>query len=103
MALERAYAGEDVPIQVSYSDDGAAVDSDDTDADGTPDAEVTITDNSDDTEVISAASMTHESTGVFEYVWDTDADANGPGAYEIEVAAEFDSETKIVRDFIRLE
>lgn len=99
MALEPAVVGEDVPIVVEY--DGGTTDPDDTGTDGIPDATITITDNSDGTALITDAAMTHESTGVLEYVWDT-ATANGAGTYGIEVSAEFGGETKIVQNHIRL-
>lgn len=100
---ETAYAGEDLPVRVTYTDDsGTETDPDDTDADGTPDASVTIVDVSDGTELVSSVAMTHQSTGKFEYVWDTDVDANGEGNYRVEAVAEFGGETKIEKDSIRL-
>ncbi|WP_226040840.1 hypothetical protein [Natrinema sp. DC36] len=97
-----AYEGEDVPLTISYEDsDGNAIDPDDQDTSGDPDADVTVVDTSDDTEVISAQSMTHGSTGEFEHVWDT-AGA-GTGTYRVEVTAEFSSETKIAKTEIQLE
>lgn len=91
---------EDVPITIDYTDgSGNAVDPDDTGSDGVGDTLITITDP-DDTDVISAVEMTHNSTGSFEYVWDTDVDGTGPGVYQIEMEAEFSGETKIVRDTI---
>lgn len=96
MTLESVYAGEDVPIVVEF-DDGTT-DPDDQATDGTPDADITITNADTDTEAVSAEAMTHESTGVFEYVWDTTA--AGSGSYIIEVTAEFGGETKIVKDRI---
>lgn len=98
MALNPAYAGEDVPIIAEF-DDGTT-DPDDTTADGTADATITITDADTDTEDVSAVAMTHESTGTFEYVWDTTA--AGAGSYIVEVTAEFGGETKIVKDRIRV-
>lgn len=103
MTIESAYLGEDAPLEIAYSDDSGAVDPDDQDADDTPDAEITISDNSDGTEVISAVAMTHTgSVGEFEYVWDTDADAAGAGTYVVEVTAEFGGETKINKSQITL-
>ena len=101
MALGKVYDGEDVPIQISY--DSGEADPDDTDGDGTPDAEITITDRSDGTDVISAVGMTHQSTGEFEYVWDTEVDANGPELYEVTVSADFGGETKIAKNRLRIE
>lgn len=101
MAIDSAYIGEDIPITAVY--DGGGTDPDDTGSDGTPDATITILDNDDGTEVISAATMTHESTGIFEYGWATGSDANGSGIYIVEVTADFSSETKIVKDSIELE
>ncbi|SFS63114.1 hypothetical protein [Halostagnicola kamekurae] len=102
MTIKSAYVGEDVPIEIAYSDSNGAVDPDDQDTDENPDADITITANSDSTEVISAQSMTHNDVGAFEYVWDTDADANGSGTYVIEITAEFDGETKINKSQITL-
>lgn len=99
MAIDPAYVGEDVPLQAIF--DEGTTDPDDTGSDGTPDAEITITDNSDGTELQSDTSMTHASTGVMEYVWDTST-ANGSGTYGVEVSAEFSGETKIIQSFIRL-
>ncbi|QCC60758.1 hypothetical protein NP511_02105 [Natrinema thermotolerans] len=101
MTIKSAYAGEDVPLEVSYTDSNGAIDPDDQGSDGTPDAEITITDNSDGTEVVSAQSMTNTATGEFEFVWDTSA-ANGPGTYRVEITAEFGGETKINRSQIQL-
>ncbi|WP_435552752.1 hypothetical protein [Natrinema sp. CGMCC1.2065] len=102
MTIKSAYAGEDVPIQIAYTNAAGTVDPDDQDTDDTPDADITITANSDGTEVISAQAMTHNDVGEFEYVWDTDADANGEGTYLVEVTAEFNGETKINRSQITL-
>lgn len=100
MTVAHAYEGEDVPIQITY--DNGGTDPDDTGTDGVPDASITITDNSDGTAMVSAAAMTHLSTGTFEYVWDSDVDGAGPGTYVIEITAEFDGETKIAKDTISL-
>lgn len=81
--------GEDVPIIITSTDPdtGDAVD---------PDAAPTVTITApDDTDVVSAASMTSSDVGVYEYVWDTATDASGTGNYTISVMAEFSSETKI--------
>ncbi|MFC6766013.1 hypothetical protein [Natrinema soli] len=99
MSLDPAFVGEDVPIIAEF--DGGTTDPDDTGTDGTGDAMITITDNSDGTELQSSVAMTHQSTGTFEYVWDTST-ANGAGSYGIEVSAEFGGETKIVQSHIRL-
>lgn len=99
MAIDPAYVGEDVPLRAIFDEGGT--DPDDTGTDGTPDATITITDNSDGTELQSDTSMTNVSTGVMEYVWDTSA-ANGTGTYGVEVSAEFGGETKIIQSFIRL-
>lgn len=101
MTIKSAYDGEDVPIEIAYTDSNGAIDPDDQGSDGTPDADITIIDNSDGTEVISATSMTHNDVGEFEYVWDTSA-ANGPGTYLVKVTAEFSSETKINKSKIQL-
>lgn len=102
MTISKAYDGEDVVLTINYTDDatGDPVDPDDTTAMPT----WTITDTSDDTEVLSAVTGTQNGAGDFEYVWDTAADGNGAGTYEVEVSAEFNSgETKIQRDTITLE
>ncbi|GAB3669554.1 hypothetical protein [Halopiger thermotolerans] len=101
MTIKSAYDGEDVPIEIAYTDDSGAIDPDDQGSDGTPDANITIIDNSDGTEVVSAQSMTHNDVGVFEYVWDTSA-ANGAGTYLVEITAEFGGETKISKSKITL-
>lgn len=97
MAITSAWVGEDVPIRITY-DDGAT-DPDDTNADGVPDAAITIT-APDGTEPVSAVAMTHVSVGVFEYVWDTAGLATGE--YRVEVTAEFSAETKIAKSSIEL-
>lgn len=102
MTIKSAYLGEDVPVEIAYSDDTGAIDPDDQDTDDTPDADITISDNSDGTEVISAQAMTHNDVGEFEYVWDTDVDANGAGTYVVEITAEFSGETKINKSQITL-
>lgn len=95
--LQSAYLGEDVPATITYEDDaGNAVDPDDTASDPT----ITIT-AEDDTEVVSAIVMTQNGTGDFEYVWDTSGE--DAGEFRIEVTADFDSETKIVKQTIQLE
>lgn len=96
--LSRAYLGEDVPVSIQYTDPdtGDPVDPDDTDADGTPDATVTIVDDAG-TEHVTDAAMTHLSVGEFEYVWDTAVDAGSEGTYRVSVAAEFDGATNIER------
>lgn len=92
MAIENAYVGEDVPVRVTYDSGG-------TDPASAP--TITITDNSDGTEVVSAVATTSVSTGVYEHVWDTSA-ANGAGVYVVSLSAEFSSETKIAKDTIEL-
>lgn len=101
MTISKAYDGEDVVLTINYTDDaGNAVAPDDT----TTMPAWTITDTSDDTEVLSGVNGTENATGDYEYVWDTAADAAGPGTYEVEVSAEFNTgETKIQRDTITLE
>ena len=101
MPIRAAWVGEDVPVQATYTDDsGTAIDPDDPDADGTPDATITIVDESDGTEVVSAAAMTHIATGEFEYVWDTSTAS--AATHRVEVEAEFDGNTDIEKDRIRL-
>lgn len=100
MTVESATLGEDVPITVYF--DNGGTDPDDTDSDGNPDASITITDNGDGTEVISAVAMSHDATGELSYEWDTSVDANAGGAYVIEITAEFNGLTKIAKDMIRL-
>lgn len=101
MSLGHAWVGEDVPIYITYTDDaGNAIDPDDQDADGTPDADITIVEEATDTEVVSAVAMTHNTTGEFEYVWDTAGAATG--TYRVEATAEFGAETKISKRRIGL-
>lgn len=103
MAIRNAILGEDVPITITYTDDtGTEADPDDLDADGTPDADITITNLTDGVDAISAA-MTHLSTGQFEYIWDTAVDAPGTGTYRVSVETDFGGETKISRSAIKLE
>lgn len=91
MAIDSAYVGEDVPITVTYDSGG-------TDPDSAP--TITVTDNSDGTELVSSTAMTSVSTGVYEFVWDsTDQSA---GFYGVSVSAEIDAETKIVKDTLKL-
>jgi len=98
-----AYVGEDIPVTVTYEDDaGNAVDPDDTANEPT----VTIVDvpereSGTETDVVTGEVMTDNATGEFEFVWDSSgADV---GEYRVEVTADFDSETKIVKQRIRLE
>lgn len=100
MTVDSAELGEDVPITIVY--DNGGTDPDDTDSDSTPDAVITITDNSDGTAIISAVSMTHDATGKFVYEWDTSADGIEAGTYIIEITAEFSGLTKISKDLIHL-
>lgn len=97
MTVERANVGEDVPITATFTehDTGNAVDGDSAPT-------ITITDNFDGMEVISAVAMTSGDVGTYSYEWDTSADANGAGRYVIEITGEFSSLTKIVTDQIRL-
>lgn len=100
MTVESAYEGEDVPLRIAYSSGGNGVDPDDTNADATPDANITIIDNDDGLEAVSAAAMSNTDVGEFEYVWDTAG--VGTGTYRIEITAEFSSETKIAKDSIKI-
>lgn len=101
--LASAYVGEDVPLTVSYEDDaGDAVDPDDT----TSDPSVTVVDVPDldsgsESTIVDGETMASNATGEFEYVWDTTGE--DAGEYRIEVTADFDSETKIVKHRIWLE
>lgn len=101
MSISKAIAGEDIPIRVSYTDPDTG-NSTDPDDPGVTWPTVTITDE-DDTEQVSAAVMTQDDTGEFEYVWDTATDGSGAGVYTIEVEAEFNSQTKISKDTMELE
>lgn len=101
MSIRTAYVGEDVPITIAYEDDaGNAVDPDDQGTDGTPDADITIIDTSDDTEVVTAVAMTNTATGEFEHVWDTSTLA--AGSFRVKVEAVFSGETKISKKTIDL-
>lgn len=105
MPIQDAFLGEDVPLTVEYTDPdtGDAVDPDDTDADGTPDASVTISKFDEDiAPTVDGAAMTHTAVGTFEYVWDSGVDEDGTGRYVVETSAEFGGETDIERDRIRL-
>lgn len=98
MAINAAYAGEDVPITISYvdsSDNPVDVD------DPTSGPTITITDESD-SEVVSGTVMSNPSTGEYEHVWDTATNASGTGDYTVEITGEFSSETKISRKQISL-
>lgn len=96
-----AYEGEDVPLTISYVDDaGSAIDPDDP---GTTWPSIEIIDESDESTALTGTVMTQNGTGEFEYVWDTEADANGAGTYRVEVTAEFSTETKISKTRIELE
>ncbi|WEL29856.1 hypothetical protein [Haloferax volcanii] len=103
MVLPSAYVGEDVPLTVAYEDDaGNAVDPDDTANEPT----VTVVDvpereSGSETDVVSSEVMTANGTGDFEYVWDTSSE--DAGEFRIEVTADFDAETKIVKQTIQLE
>lgn len=95
--LASAYAGEDVPITLTYEDDaGNAVDPDDP----TTEPTVTIVDTSDESEIVSSVLMDQNATGEFEYVWDTTGESTG--TYQIAVSADFNAETKIVKQELQL-
>ena len=103
MQLRSAYVGEDVPITIIYEDDaGNAVDPDDTTIEPT----VTVVDvpeheSGSETDVVSAQLMSQNGTGDFEFVWDTTGET--AGEYRVEVTADFNAETKIVKQTIHLE
>lgn len=95
--IEGAYEGEDVPIVCAFTNS----------SDGSPQSAdvaptITVTEPDSGTDVVSGASMTEGSTGVYEHVWDTAADGEGTGTYNVEVTGEFSSETKIVKGTIRI-
>ena len=101
--VRSAYLGEDIPIQVSYTDaNGNAVDPDDLNADATADASITIT-APDGTDVVANAAMTRLAAGVFEYVWDSATNNTGTGQYTISVTADFSGETSIKKARITLQ
>lgn len=82
------YEGEDIPLVIEYQDSSGT----NTDPDAAPTVDIIAP---DDTEVVSAASMTSVSTGVYEYVWDSSTNASGTGEYEVVATADFGTETKI--------
>ena len=94
--MKQAYEGEDVPVNVVYTDDQDAA----TDPDSPPDIVITETDT--DTEVVASTAMSSNGTGDYTYVWDTATDFGDPGVYEAEITAEFSTETKISREEIRI-
>lgn len=100
MTVNSAYEGEDVPITIIY--DNGGTDPDDTNDDGDPEADISIIYNDDGTTVVDGVSMSSIDTGELEYVWDTEEGTEGTGTYIIEIAAEFDGETKISKDMISL-
>lgn len=101
--VRTAYLGEDIPIQISYTDaDGNAVDPDDVTADAVADATITIT-APNDTDVVSNAAMSRLAAGVFEYVWDSGLNNAGTGQYTISVTADFAGETSIKKARITLQ
>lgn len=103
--IRSAHLGEDIPIQISYTDaNGNAVDPDNVDADAgaTPDAYITIT-ASDDTDVVANAAMTHLSPGTFEFVWDSGLNNAGTGQYTVSINADFSGETSIKKARITLQ
>ena len=96
--LQARYLGEDVPLRVQYEDgSGTAVDPDDQDTSGDPNAYITIRKEGADTPLVDSVDMTYIETGVFEYVWDTSVDESGTGMYVVEVSAEFSGETDLER------
>jgi hypothetical protein len=103
MPLASAYVGEDVPVTVTYEDDaGNAVDPDDTTVDPTVTiVDVPERDSGSETEIVSDALMDQNGTGEFEYVWDSSGEE--AGEFRIEVSGDFNAETKIVKQRIRLE
>lgn len=97
-SLSPAVLGSDVPLVVTYEDDSnVATDPDDTDADTTADATITIRKEDADTPVVDNAAMTRLGTGSFEYVWDSSTNEDGTGRYQVDVSAVFGGETKITR------
>lgn len=102
MPVESAYQGEDVPLQVSYTDaSGSAVNEDSTSTTDPTGPSITIT-SPNGTAVVSGTVMSNLETGLYEFVWDTAASFDGTGTYSIEITGEFSSETKIVRDTIKI-
>lgn len=93
--IERAHVGEDVPIVVTYTDTNDAA----TDPDSAP--TITITDPSD-TAQVDAVTMTSDTTGEYEHVWDSATNASDTGTYTVTVTAELSSETKITEETIEL-
>lgn len=93
--IASVYEGEDVPITVEYVDPDTG---DPTDPDEAPTVTVTAP---DDTAVVDAVAMTADGTGNYEHVWDTAGEATG--VYEVDVSAEFDTETKIDRVTVEVE
>lgn len=99
--IESAYLGEDVPLRVEFVDSsGTAIAP--TGASDSTGPTVTVT-APDDTEVLSGATMSEQTVGTYENVWDTSSSAAGSGTYDVVVTGEFSGETKIVKDQIRLE
>jgi hypothetical protein len=94
MRSETVIEGEDVPIQVTYTDsDGNPVAPDGVSGGSGPSITLTAP---DDTELASGTVMTEVETGTYEHVYDTASDSVGTGSYHILVTAELSGETKIV-------
>lgn len=99
--IEAALQGEDVPLRVEFTDSSGQAIAPEGAGDSTGPA-VTVT-SPNDTDVVSGATMTEQSVGTYENVWDTASSLDGTGTYRVTVTAEFAGETKIVRDRIKIE
>jgi hypothetical protein len=91
---EPVIEGEDVPIQVVYTDSsGNPVAPDGVSGGSGP--TITIT-GPNETTLANATVMTEVETGTYEHVLDTSSDSVSNGVYNVSVTAELSSETKIV-------
>ena len=94
--VSSASPGSDVRIRLKCYDVDDAL----ADADSTPTITITSGEPDYDTAVITAAAMTHNGTGTYDYWWDTDS--MGSGAYKIIANATVDGHSVAPPEFFRI-
>lgn len=103
--LDTVFHGEDFVFHVEYydeSDNLIAPDGSPTNSTTPTEPAITILDEAD-TALIDGVQMPEDSSGIYEYEWNTDVDSNGTGLYTAEIKADFNGLTDIERTKVRVE